>query len=317
VNASAESPVLELRNLHKSYGSVPALRGLELRLQRGQVYGFLGRNGAGKSTTLRIIMGITRQERGDVALFGHAVKPNDVRPRQRIGYVAQEQTFYDWMTPDGLGRFVSAFYPTWDRARYTDLLRRFDLPARKIATFSGGMKVKQALALALAHRPELLVLDEPTAGLDAVVRREFIEILRELTAGGEHTTLFSSHLIDEVELVATRVGIVEEGRMRYEGSLPELAARVRVLSLPHEAEAASDTAPLSAALAVLSALPVRVLSQATRPRERQLTLWADDPATFLVVQEHLPEARFRQPPLEDIFIALVREGNGVQPRVQT
>jgi ABC-2 type transport system ATP-binding protein len=301
-------PVLELRDLHKTYGNVPALKGLELRLDRGQVYGFLGRNGAGKSTTLRIVMGITRPERGSVCLFGSAVKAGDVGARQRIGYVAQEQHFYDWMTPTLLGAFVGAFYPTWDPARYDALVRRFELPPRKIRTFSGGMKVKQALALALAHRPELLVLDEPTAGLDAVVRREFVEILRELTAEGDHTTLFSSHLIDEVELVASRVGVVEQGVMRYEGSLPDLAARVRVLSLVCEAEPGAREADTEARSA-LQGLALRVLAERVAGPELQLTLWADDPAAFAALAARNPAARFRQPPLEDIFIALVRGGS--------
>jgi len=310
VNSPSNHPVLELRELHKAYGNVPALNGLELRLDRGQVYGFLGRNGAGKSTALRAVMGITRPDRGVVALFGSAVKAGDVRARQRIGYVAQEQNFYDWMTPAMLGAFVGAFYPSWDQARYENLLLRFEVPPRKIRTFSGGMKVKQALALALAHRPELLVLDEPTAGLDAVVRREFVEILRELAALGEHTTLFSSHLIDEVELVASRVGIVEQGAMRFEGSLPELAARVRVVSIPPPEEALSSAHSVPDPAGVLAELPLRVLTRRETAVELELTLWADEPWAFSALGQRIPDARFRQPPLEDIFIALVRTSGG-------
>lgn len=296
--------------MHKSYGSVPALRGLDLRLERGQVYGFLGRNGAGKSTALRIVMGITRQEAGTVALFGSPVTPGDVKPRQRIGYVAQEQHFYDWMTPEALGQFVGAFYPSWDAGHYAELLRRLEVPARKIRTMSGGTKVKQALALALAHRPELLVLDEPTTGLDAVVRREFVEILRELAVRGEHATLFSSHLIDEVELVATVVGVVEQGRMRYQGSLSDLAARVRVLSLP------LDSLPPAEALdpsILIGGLPVLLLSQRELGGELELTLWASDPLAFAALELQHPRARVRRPPLEDIFIALVRPGSAPLP----
>ena len=314
MNVDADWSVLRLVDLHKRYGRVPALNGLTLRVDRGQVYGFLGRNGAGKSTALRVIMGITRPERGTVTLFGAPAKPSDVRPRMRIGYVAQEQHFYDWMTPERLGKFVGAFYPTWDDARYRDLLRRFDVPQRKSGTFSGGMKVKLALALALAHRPELLVLDEPTAGLDAVVRREFVEILRELAQSGEQTTLFSSHLIDEVEAVASRVGIVEDGRMRYEGSLPDLAGRVRVLSLPRERDE-PDLALVALLEGALVEAQVRVLTRRESPLELQLFLWADAPSSFLSVQERVPDARFRQPPLEDIFIAVVRASRERPPEV--
>jgi len=298
--------VLELRELRKRYGSVPVLNGLELRLSRGQVYGFLGRNGAGKSTTLRIVMGITRADAGSMALFGSPVGASDVRPRQRVGYVAQEQHFYDWMTPESLGKFVSAFYPSWDTAHYRQLLRRFEVPERRLRTFSGGTRVKQALALALAHRPELLVLDEPTAGLDPVVRREFVEILREIAARGEQATLFSSHLVDEVELVATRIGIVEQGVMRYEGSLSELAGRMRVLRLP-----AAGVDPIAAerdVLAAASDLPLRTLSRRGPPLE--LTLWADDPAAFAALEARLPEARYAPLTLEEIFIELVRSSSG-------
>ena len=298
--------VLELRELRKRYGSLPVLEGLDLRLERGQVYGFLGRNGAGKSTTLRIVMGITHADAGSVRLFGSPVAPGDVRPRQRVGYVAQEQHFYDWMTPEALGKFVGAFYPSWDADRYAELLERFEIPERRLRTFSGGMHVKQALALALAHRPELLVLDEPTAGLDPVVRREFLEILREIVARGEQATLFSSHLVDEVELVATRVGIVERGVMRYEGSLAELAGRVRRLTLP--GAGADSGAAGSDVRAALAALPLRTLSRRGTPPE--LTLWSDDPAVFAALEARLPGARYTALTLEEIFIELVRSGPG-------
>lgn len=297
--------VLELRDLRKRYGSVPVLEGLDLRLERGQVYGFLGRNGAGKSTTLRIVMGITRADGGSVQLFGSPVAPGDVRPRQRVGYVAQEQHFYDWMTPASLGKFVAAFYPSWDSAHYGKLLDRFEIPERRLRTFSGGMQVKQALALALAHHPELLVLDEPTAGLDPLVRREFLEIVREIAARGEQATLFSSHLVDEVELVATRVGIVERGVMRYEGSLAELASRVRRLTL------AAGTDPCAAerdVLAALCDLPLRTLSRRGPPLA--LTLWSNEPAAFAALEARLPGARYESLPLEEIFIELVRSSSG-------
>src|SRR5215831_12121795 len=160
-------PVISLRGLVKHYGSVEALRGLDLSVERGQVYGFLGRNGAGKSTTLRIIMGVTLPTGGAVELFGQRARGEHPAVRRRIGYVAQEQAFYGWMTPAALGRFVAGFYPTWDEGEFRRLLGLLDVPAeRRIQTLSGGMQPKLALALALAHRPELLILDEPTAGMD-------------------------------------------------------------------------------------------------------------------------------------------------------
>jgi ABC-2 type transport system ATP-binding protein len=154
---SSDGCAVELQGVCKRYGAVPVLHGVNLQLRAGEVYAFLGRNGAGKSTTLRIVMGVTRPDAGVVSLFGERVAPGDTRQRQHIGYVAQEQHFYEWMTPESIGRFVSAFYPSWKHAEYARLLRLLDVPPRKIRTFSGGTKVKLALALALAHDPQLLV----------------------------------------------------------------------------------------------------------------------------------------------------------------
>ena len=150
--SSSASSVVALRGVEKSYGAVQVLRGVELTLGRGEVYAFLGRNGAGKSTTLRIVMGITRPDAGELRLFGELVAPGDTHQRRRIGYVAQEQHFYDWMTPEALGNFVGAFYPTWRAIEYQRLLRVLDVPPRKVRALSGGTKVKLALALALAER---------------------------------------------------------------------------------------------------------------------------------------------------------------------
>ena len=222
--------MVALRGLVKRYGTVEALRGLDLTVEPGRVYGFLGRNGAGKSTALRIIMGITQATSGDVELFGRRQRGEDTAARRRIGYVAQEQSFYGWMTPLRLGAFVRGFYPTWDGAEYERLLTLLDVPReRRIQTFSGGTHAKLALALALAHRPELLVLDEPTAGMDAVARREFIELVQAQARRTGRTTLFSSHLIDEVELAADTVGIIDGGRMLWQGPTAALQSQVRCL----------------------------------------------------------------------------------------
>src|SRR6185312_4050538 len=130
---------------------------------------------------------------------------------------------------------------SWDDAEFARLTKRLDLPTdRKIGTFSGGMRVKTALSIALAHRPPLLLLDEPTAGLDPVARREFLELVRAEQKTSGHTTFFSSHLIDEVELVADRVGIVDDGKMRFEGTIATLAARVRLVTRMLNADETAD-----------------------------------------------------------------------------
>jgi ABC-2 type transport system ATP-binding protein len=217
-----------LENIRRRFGRVQALDGLTLRVIQGEVYGFLGRNGAGKTTTLRILMGIVRADEGRIELLGQRTRRVTVALKQRIGYVSQEPMFYPWMTAEQLGRFVRSFYPSWDPPEFSRLLDALDVPKdRRAAELSGGTRAKLGLALALAPRPELLLLDEPTAGLDPVARREFHDQLKLLQRERGTTVFFSSHLVGEVEQLAQRVGIVQAGRTRFEGDVAGLRASVR------------------------------------------------------------------------------------------
>ena len=220
--------LLRTINLEKSYGSYQVLRGLNLAVREGNIYGFLGRNGAGKTTTIQMLMGIQKPDGGALELFGKRVKRPTITQKRHIGYVSQEQFFYPWMSCAYLGKFVSRFYPTWDQAWFQHLLKVFDLPPkRKVINLSQGMRVKLALALALAHRPEMLILDEPTSGLDPAARREFLELVRFQANSEGRTTFFSSHIVEEVERISTRIGILEEGLLCYEGDLQTLRETVR------------------------------------------------------------------------------------------
>lgn len=210
------------------FGAVRALDGLSLTVRQGELYGFLGRNGAGKTTTLRLLMGILRPHAGSIELLGSRVSRVPVTLKRRIGYVSQEPTFYPWMTARQLGRFVGSFYPTWDAVEFARLLRLLDVPEeRRASELSGGTRSKLGLALALAPRPDLLLLDEPTAGLDPVARAEFNDQLVQLHRERGTTVFFSSHLVGEVERLADRVGIVQAGRTCFEGSVVELRDSVR------------------------------------------------------------------------------------------
>jgi ABC-2 type transport system ATP-binding protein len=293
--------IISLSGVSKSYGAVVALQGLDLAVAAGQVYGFLGRNGAGKSTTLRIIMGITRPSAGEVRLFGEPAAATKPALRRRIGYVAQEQNFYGWMTPLRLGAFLAGFYPSWDDVEYRRLLTLLEVPAtRTIQTFSGGTHAKLALAAALAHRPELLVLDEPTAGMDAVTRREFLALVREQARLSGRATLFSSHLIDEVELAADTIGIIDGGRTIWQGPITDLRARTRAL-------VATTDSPEATAALPLPALPagVGVLEDRREGPRRAVILWCnDDPAAFAALPLAVPWS-LAQAPLEDVFVAMV------------
>ena len=297
--------VIEITNLSKTYGNVKALDGLDLSVKEGDIYGFLGRNGAGKSTAIRILMGITKPTKGSVNLFGKPLGKNHIELRQRIGYVAQEQNFYGWMTPVAIGEFVSGFYPAWDKNEYSRLLKGLDLPGdRKIRTFSGGMRAKLALGLALAHRPSLLLLDEPTAGLDPVARREFIEIVRDQAENKTGTIFFSSHLIDEVEAAANCIGIIEKGKMYYQGPLSDLSDSVRLLKHP----------PVDSGIAELPSFFVdgssgmEIIQDRTLNGERHLVVRnSENPGIFSSLFHELENWSVEKMSLEDIFIELVRD----------
>ncbi|MBL9038612.1 MAG: ABC transporter ATP-binding protein [Archangium sp.] len=227
------STVIALEGVHRRFGKVKALDGLNLSVRQGEVYGLLGRNGAGKTTTMRIMMGILAADAGAVRVLDHVGMRLPVKVKERIGYVSQEQNFYAWMSAEQLGRFVAGFYPTWDEQEFKRLLAVLDVdPKRRASELSGGTRTKLGLALALAPRPPLLMLDEPTAGLDPVARHEFNELVTAMVRQHGTTAFFSSHLVDEVQKLAHRVGIVQAGRARFEGDVGELRATVRRVVRP-------------------------------------------------------------------------------------
>lgn len=229
---SFAEPVIAFDNVGKRYGSLQVLSSMSLQVYRGEVYGFLGRNGAGKSTAIKMMMGITSLSSGSIELFGEPVTSNVVKTRQRIGYVAQEQHFYSWMSPKQLGKFVRGLYPRWNQARYEQLIDLFELPfKRKIGHLSGGMKAKLALCMAVATSPECLILDEPTAGMDPVARREFLDLVSSEARRTDATVFFSTHLIDDIEAIADRIGIIESGKTVYEGGLDQLSSRIATYSI--------------------------------------------------------------------------------------
>jgi ABC-2 type transport system ATP-binding protein len=224
--------LLQTQNLTKSYNRTRVVDGVGLAVEPGDIYGFLGPNGAGKTTTIRLLMGIIAADNGIIELFGRRLKrPGNVE-KLDIGYVSQDQHFYAWMTAVQLGEFVGAFYPRWDQSHFLHLLDRLDVPPdRKTAALSGGMQVKLALALALAHRPPLLILDEPTSGLDPLTRRDFLDLIRHQAREEGRTVFFSSHLIDDLEDTATKVGVLRKGHLLYQGAPADLCREIRAMTL--------------------------------------------------------------------------------------
>jgi len=224
---------LRLTEVRRRFGKAVALDGLSLSVQQGEIYGFLGRNGAGKTTTLRILTGVLHADAGTIEVLGQQLSRVPVELKRRIGSVSQEQHFYPWMTGRELGRFVAGFYPTWDQLEFERLAKVLDVALdKRAAELSGGTRTKLGLALALAPRPELLLLDEPTTGLDPVARREFNDLVSAIVKERGCTAFLSSHLVDEVQQVAHRVGIIHSGKMRIEGEVPWLLESVRRVKLP-------------------------------------------------------------------------------------
>ncbi len=186
----------------------------QLELPRGHIMGFVGPNGAGKSTTMRILMGLVHQDRGDVYVLGKPMPAAQAAVKQDVGYVSEDMRLYSRMTLAWHMNFIQSIYPGWDSSYAQALLRRFDLkPQQKIKELSHGQQVKASLLLALSRRPHLLVLDEPTAGLDPVARHEVIAEIMEVLTNEDRTVLFSSHNTLEIEQISDQITFIDRGQI--------------------------------------------------------------------------------------------------------
>jgi ABC-2 type transport system ATP-binding protein len=209
--------IIETRHLTKYYGETKVVDSLDLRVEAGCVYGFLGRNGAGKSTTIKMLLGMVQPTRGEIRLFDRPLEELPPSEKSRIAYMAEGHPLYVGMTIKAILDFQKAFYPTWNDTLAGRVLDHFELPLRKrIWSLSRGQRAQVALALAIAPEPELLILDDPTLGLDTVIRREFLESLIQIIQQKGRTILFSSHVLGDVERVADRIGIMVEGVLRVD-----------------------------------------------------------------------------------------------------
>ena len=228
-----DEPVIHTERLGKSYGRVEAVKELNLSIRPHSITAFLGLNGAGKSTTIKMLLGMMRPSSGDGTILGQRISDpiEHVRIRKKIGYVSENKRLYDYMTVDQMIRFTRAFYPDWRPEEERKLLRRFELPlGRKVKSLSKGMRTKLGLLMAFARQPELLILDEPSEGLDPVGIEELLEILVERCSEGT-TVFFSSHQIAEVERIADQVCILHAGRLVLDSSLDDLRQSYRRIDL--------------------------------------------------------------------------------------
>lgn len=209
---SANDPIIRVSGLTRRFDGKLALDSVSLVLQRGAVYGLVGANGAGKTTLIKHILGLLRAEGGSVRVFGVDPVADPVGVLSRIGYLSEENDLPGWMRVDELIRYSRAFYPAWDDAYAKDLRQSFALDAAtKVKDLSRGQRARAGLLIALAYRPELLVLDEPSSGLDPIVRRDILGAVIRTIADEGRTVLFSSHLLDEVEEVADHVTMISAG----------------------------------------------------------------------------------------------------------
>ena len=223
MEAQGNDLVATVRGLTCRYGRKTALDGVSVGIVRGRVFGLVGENGAGKTTLIKHLLGALIPSEGEVRVFGMDPVRNTTEVLSRLGYLSEDRDLPRWMRVRELMRYTQAFYPDWDEGYAEGLRERFRLPAdTKIRNLSRGQKARAGLLVALAHRPELLVLDEPSSGLDAVARRDILAMVVRSVAEEGRTVLFSSHHLDEVERVADDIAMIHEGRLALAMPMDEL-----------------------------------------------------------------------------------------------
>src|SRR3954452_97729 len=218
-----DGAVVEINHLSRHYGHKAALDAIDFTVPSGAVVGLVGENGAGKTTLIKHVLGLLRPQSGTVRVFGLDPIAEPVRVLSRIGSISEEPDLPGWMRIHELIRYVAAFHSTWDSAYAEQLRRQFELdPIAKVKQLSKGQRARAGLLVALAYRPELLVLDEPSAGLDPIVRRDILGAIVRTIADEGRTVLFSSHLLAEVERVSDQVAMIRNGRILFCDSLDRI-----------------------------------------------------------------------------------------------
>jgi ABC-2 type transport system ATP-binding protein len=303
--------MIQIENLHKHYGPIRALDGLNMTVETGTIFGFLGPNGAGKTTTLRILTGLARATSGRANVAGVDVRLDGRRLSRRIGYLPEEPAFYPWMTPreflDYLGR-LHGFSPVECTTRTRELLELVSLAEagkRRIGGFSRGMRQRLGVASALVHKPEVLLLDEPVSALDPVGRKEILDLIEGLR--GQCTVLMSSHILADVERVCNVVGIIARGRMIVQS--PREALMERYAQPVFEAETADAASarrwadrlkvqPWTASVSVDRDVVRVTVKDIARARKELL-------ASAVAQEVLLRRYEETRPSLEDVFLQLV------------
>jgi len=224
--------VIKTQGLEKRFGREQVLSGIDLHIEPGQIVGLIGTNGSGKSTLIKCLLGLLRRSGGSSHLFGEDSWNLSAQAKARLGYVSQEFAILPWMKVQAACDYTGAFYEHWDHPHVDRLLTEWELPRdKRVSTLSVGQRQKLAVILAMGHRPELLILDEPVASLDPVARRQFLQSLIEFSADEKKTILFSTHITSDLERIASHVAFLRQGLLGYCGELDTLKENCKRLRI--------------------------------------------------------------------------------------
>jgi ABC-2 type transport system ATP-binding protein len=216
------SAILQIDNLCKQFKGF-SLKNVNLTLDRGYIMGFIGPNGAGKSTTIKLVMNLMRKDSGDIRVFGLDHLAHECKIKDRIGFVYDENVFYEELTVEEMKYVVAPFYSRWDNNAFAGKIKEFDLPLKKkIKELSKGMKLKFSLAVALAHHAELLIMDEPTSGLDPLIRSELLEILTAELQDENKAVFFSTHITSDLDKIADYITLINDGQILFSRTKDEI-----------------------------------------------------------------------------------------------
>lgn len=277
--------VVRVRGLHKYYGDLHAVKGVDLEVEEGSIHAILGPNGAGKTTTIKCLLGILKPQKGEIEVLGSS-DPEKVL--SSISYVPEEKEFYEFLTPVKAVRFCERFVEKFDPSKAMELIKEFRLPENaRIGTFSHGMKTQLYLALALAQDASLFVFDEPTWGLDPIVRNVVLDIIRELS--GERTVLYTSHILPEVEKIADKVSIMVRGRFVFHGELEEAKRNFKYVVFDTKVD-----------------LPKNLVVATIKKTGAFIAVVYGEDNLKKVKELYPGKARVEEMNLEDIFMSLVR-----------
>lgn len=287
-------PVIRIQSLSRRFGKKQALEDVSFNVPKGCVFGLVGENGAGKSTLLKHALGLLKPSQGTVEVFGMNPVHEPAAVLGRIGYLSEDRDMPDWMRIDQLMNFQSSFFPNWDRSYAAELVEMFDLPVKqRIKGLSRGQRARVGLLLAIAHRPDLLLLDEPSSGLDPVVRRDILAAIIRTVADEGRTVLFSSHLLDEVQRVCDHIAMLHNGHLL-------LCDRLETILEQHERLTIRLTKPATTPPAIPGSISCRGEDREwdviCNGQSSEVHSWISDNA------ELLEQAR---PSLNEIFVARV------------